>query len=361
MLFSIMFFSSAELAAPTNSYRVLFEAARAADEGGLAAIWTPERHFDPFGGMFPNPALTSAALAVATERLELRAGSLISPLHDSIRVAEEWSVVDNLSGGRAAISFGSGWNTNDFVFFPERYAARQAQMYAQIEEVRKLWRGEALQRINGSGKEIQVTLQPRPVRAELPVWVTSSGSAATFRGAGGIGANLLTHLIGQELSELSEKIRLYRSARAEAGYGGSTGTVTLMLHTYLRDDAQLARETAWKPFREYLRSAVKLEQRAAAGGGSISCGYSLPPSEMDEDPAVMEELLDLTCERYLDERALIGSPAGCSKVVSRLQSIGVNEIACLVDFGIPGDKLVEGIQGIRELKEKAALSVPASV
>ena len=55
-----------------------------------------------------------------TNRMQLRAGSLISPLHDAIRITEEWSLVDQLPAGRFAISFGSGWNVNDFVFFPER-------------------------------------------------------------------------------------------------------------------------------------------------------------------------------------------------------------------------------------------------
>jgi natural product biosynthesis luciferase-like monooxygenase protein len=356
MLFGLMFFSSAELAVPPDRYRLLFEAAKAADDAGLGAIWTPERHFDKFGGLFPNPALTSAALAVVTKRLDLRAGSLIAPLHDSIRIAEEWSVVDNLSGGRAAISFGSGWNTNDFVFFPDRYASRQAQMFTQIEEIRTLWRGESIVRTNGSGQETYITLEPRPVRRELPVWVTSSGSAQTFTSAGRIGANLLTHLIGQDLPGLAEKIRLYRTARAEAGHDPAAGTVTLMLHTYVRDDREEARNTAWAPFREYLRSAVKLEQRAAAGGGSISCGYNLPQAEdgLDNDPEVMEELLDLTCERYMDSSALIGSPESCLKIIESVESIGVDEIACLVDFGVPATRVVEGVSGIGKLRERAA-------
>ena len=42
-------------------------------------------------------------------------GSVVLPLHSPIRVAEEWSVVDNLSGGRVGISFAAGWQPNDHV------------------------------------------------------------------------------------------------------------------------------------------------------------------------------------------------------------------------------------------------------
>ena len=61
-------------------YRLLTEAARLADAAGFHSLWTPERHFGEFGGLYPNPAVTSAALATITERIQLRAGSLISPL-----------------------------------------------------------------------------------------------------------------------------------------------------------------------------------------------------------------------------------------------------------------------------------------
>ena len=124
MDFGIMFFSSSSQANDKRKYGLLIDAARYADEQGFTAIWTPERHFHEFGGLFPNPSLTSAALAMVTNNLQIRAGSLISPLHHPVRIAEDWSVIDNLSGGRVAISFGSGWNINDFIFFPERYATR---------------------------------------------------------------------------------------------------------------------------------------------------------------------------------------------------------------------------------------------
>ena len=47
-----------------DRYRLLLEGAKFADAHGFAAVWTPERHFHEFGGLYPNPALTSAAVAV---------------------------------------------------------------------------------------------------------------------------------------------------------------------------------------------------------------------------------------------------------------------------------------------------------
>ncbi|HEX8149201.1 MAG TPA: MupA/Atu3671 family FMN-dependent luciferase-like monooxygenase [Pyrinomonadaceae bacterium] len=356
MRFGIMFFSSAAAeAGGGGKYGLLLDAARYADERGFCAVWTPERHFHEFGGLFPNPSVVGAALAVLTRRVQLRAGSLISPLHDAVRIAEEWSVVDNLSGGRAAVSFGSGWNVDDFVFFPERYPTRHALMYEQIETVRRLWRGEPLVRANTFGKEVEIRLHPRPVQEELPVWVTSSGNAETFESAGAVGANLLTHLIGQNVEALAGKIERYRAARASHGHEPGGGTVTLMLHTFMGPDADAVRAKVRRPFREYLRSAISLEEKAAAGGGTISGGHKIAPHDIP--PAVMEELLDLTFERYYRTAALMGTTADCLPLVRQLEEAGVDEVACLIDFLDDAPAILESLTYVDQLR--AAVSAEA--
>lgn len=330
MEFGIMFFASGGDSRAAGKYGLLLEAARFADRHGFCAVWTPERHFHEFGGLFPNPSVLGAALATATERIQIRAGSLISPLHHVLRIAEEWSVVDNLSGGRAAISFGSGWNVDDFLFFPDRYASRHAVMYEQIEAVRRLWRGEERVEENSFGKPVRVSLYPRPVQPELPVWITSSGHVETFVSAGRHGANLLTHLIGQDLAALAGKIERYREALRESRGLGVPGKVTLMLHTFVGPDLEAVKARVRTPFREYLRSAISLEQLAAQGGGTISGGHRIEAQTIPAD--ALEDLLDLAFERYFQTGSLMGTPAICERTVAQLEEIGVDEIACLIDF-----------------------------
>src|SRR6185369_9306734 len=143
--FSLFYFSSDESATDAqNKYRLLLDGARFADENGFAAVWTPERHFHAFGGLYPNPAITSAVVAAITNQIQIRAGSVVLPLHNPIRVAEEWSVIDNVSRGRVGISFASGWHADDFVLAPENFADRKDVMMRDIETVRKLWRGESV-------------------------------------------------------------------------------------------------------------------------------------------------------------------------------------------------------------------------
>jgi len=352
MDFGIMFFSSSTQQAKGNRYRLVVEAAKFADEHGFCCVWTPERHFHEFGGLFPNPAITSAALSLITKRVQLRAGSLISPLNNSIRIAEDWSVVDNLSDGRVAISFGSGWNINDFVFFPERYAERHAIMYEQIEIIKKLWSGQGLAQVNSLGEEIEVSLYPGPRQKELPIWITSSGNAETFASAGALGANILTHLIGQNIEILDGKIQQYREARESHGFDPQQGVVSLMLHTFLGHDTAAVKAKVRSPFREYLRSAISLEENAARSGGVISGGHKIAPHEIP--PETMEELLDLTFERYFHTAALMGTPEDVQPLIWQLEQIGVNEIACLIDFLDDQDAIIESLTYLDHLRRSSS-------
>ncbi len=153
MGFSLFYFA-ADAGESGNKYRLLLEGAKFADTHDFEAVWTPERHFHPFGGLYPNPSLTSAAVAVVTNRIGIRAGSVVLPLHNPIRCAEEWSVVDNLSNGRVGLSFASGWHAGDFALAPGNFKDRRELMARGIETVRALWRGEAVTTPSGDGKDI---------------------------------------------------------------------------------------------------------------------------------------------------------------------------------------------------------------
>src|SRR3954467_2526117 len=127
MDFSLFYFAN-DSAAEGDRYRLLMEGAKFADTHGFTAVWTPERHFHSFGGLYPNPAVTGAAIAAVTSRVEIRAGSCVTPLHHPVRVAEEWSVVDNISQGRVGISVANGWHDRDFTLRPENFAERRDVM-----------------------------------------------------------------------------------------------------------------------------------------------------------------------------------------------------------------------------------------
>ncbi len=208
MHFGLMFFAASEDSLGAEKYRLVVDSARFGDREGFSSVWVPERHFTAFGGLYPNPAVLHAGLATCTSRIRLNAGSVVAPLHHPLRIAEEWAVVDNLSNGRVGVSFASGWNPDDFMFAPDRYADRHEQMVGAMQTVQRLWRGEAFEGTNGAGQPARVKVFPRPVQPELPVWMTVAGNPRNFERAGELGANLLTHLLDQDEEVLASRIAL---------------------------------------------------------------------------------------------------------------------------------------------------------
>ncbi|MEQ1701974.1 MAG: MupA/Atu3671 family FMN-dependent luciferase-like monooxygenase, partial [Ilumatobacteraceae bacterium] len=359
MDFSLFYFSGDEAEdAHTGKYRLLLEGAKFADANGFCAVWTPERHFHAFGGLYPNPAITGAAVAAVTERVAIRAGSVVLPLHHPAEIAEAWSVVDNLSNGRVGVAFASGWQPNDFVFRPANYADAKQVMFDSIEQVRRLWRGERLTFEGPEGMAVELATLPRPVQAELPVWVTTAGNPETFAQAGTAGAHLLTHLLGQSVEQLAPKLAAYRAARAAAGHDPATGTVTLMLHTFVGDDDDAVRATVREPLRNYLATAFNLVRDYAwsfptfqrPDGSKATHVADLADEEIANlAPAELDAVLEYAFQRYYDTSGLFGTPARVAPLVQELQRIGVDEIACLLDFGVANDQVLAALPHLADV------------
>ncbi|MFN9422820.1 MupA/Atu3671 family FMN-dependent luciferase-like monooxygenase [Gemmatimonas sp.] len=359
--FSLFYFSADEQGDGREKYRLLMDGARFADANGFEAVWTPERHFHAFGGLYPNPVVTSAAIAAITTQVGIRAGSCVLPLHHPARVAEDWAVVDNLSGGRVGVSIAPGWQPNDFVFRPEAYADAKQNMFRDIELVQRLWRGEAVT-FPGPRGPVEVRTLPRPVQPRLPLWVTTAGNPETFAQAGRAGANLLTHLLGQSLEELAPKIAAYRAAWRAAGHAG-VGRVTLMVHTFIGDDEEQVRETVRDSMIAYLRTSVNLIKQYAGVFPTLRQRPGSDGSDVDFaalNDEEMNALLEFSFERYFTTSALFGTAESAMAMVGRIRGCDVDEIACLVDFGLPTDLVLEHLRHLAALKTQAVRQFPGT-
>lgn len=362
--FSMFYFASDEGEYAEDKYRLLLEGAKFADANGFEAVWTPERHFHAFGGLYPNPAVASAALATITENVKIRAGSCVAPLHHPIRIAEDWALVDNLSKGRVGIAFAAGWHGRDFVLRPENFADRKGAMMRTLDQVHALWRGEEVEFEGHEGEKHKIRTLPRPIQKRLPTWVTVAGNPETYRMAGESGSHVLTHLLGQSLEDLEQKLEVYRQAWRKAGHEGD-GHVTLMLHTFVGEDGDRVREVVREPMKGYLRSSLDLVKQAAWSFPAFKNRVD-KPGEMDAllngglTPEDFEALLDFSFERYYQQSGLFGTPESCVEIVDRLRKIKIDEIACLVDFGVPTELVMQSLPHLQELKRRCDTAAAAA-
>ncbi|HEX5494936.1 MAG TPA: MupA/Atu3671 family FMN-dependent luciferase-like monooxygenase [Mycobacteriales bacterium] len=341
MRFGLFFFGSHEIPAdPGESpYAVLLEAARFADRNAFEFVSTPERHFTRFGGLFPNPALTSAAIAATTTRVQVRAGSLVPPLSDVVRLVEDWSMVDLISNGRVGLCFDTGREVDDATAPQDGYPGRRSPLLRQVDQIRALWRTRGA---TGPGRPGG----PHAGSGPLPVWVTAHGHPQSFAGAGRVGVNVLTHLVNTDPQDLAEHVRDYRKGRTAAGLDPDAGVVTLMQHTYVSDDrADVRAATA----ELVSRSGIDPPFGRCAGPDG---GVRTAPAGA-HDPVVTPVLRGAP-RRYAEEHALLGSVAGCADWVRRLAESGVDEIACVVDFVGDPDLFRRGLPGLAALRRACA-------
>jgi natural product biosynthesis luciferase-like monooxygenase protein len=329
-----------------DPYALVVEAAKQADAAGFEAVWLPERHFDRLGGPYPNPAVLAAAVAQVTTRIRIRAGSVILPLHDPLEVAEAWAMVDLLSHGRVDMAFGSGWNPRDFALSPDTFATAKDVLRTRLDELRRLWAGASAQRRSGNGETIEVTPHPAPSHPDLKVWIASTGSVETFAWAGRSGFNVLTMVLGGSMNDVADRLRIYRDARRDAGLDPAAGRVTLMLHTYCDPDPARTLALVKGPLTGYVRGALDLHIGARAGAP-------------DTDSAQRDRLADFAFHRYLRTASLIGTPEECRDMMRRAGAIGVNEIACLLDFGLPAADVLRSLERLAPLAGGMPASVPA--
>jgi natural product biosynthesis luciferase-like monooxygenase protein len=185
---------------------------------------------------------------------------------------------------------------------------------------------------------VSIDLHPPPVQRLPGFWLTTADVAETFVTAGELGFNVLTGLIQQAPAELAERIAIYRRARGSAALDPDEGRVTTMVHTFLDTGAASAMDRVRAPFTQYLRSFVSLwagqhEQRQFA----------------TLTDAAKEEMLRFAVERFARQRAMFGTVEQGLLLCDELERSGVDEVACLIDFGLPRSMVLEGMARIVEL------------
>lgn len=333
---SLFFFSADSAEREDGKYSTLIECAKFADEHGFAAVWTPERHFQRFGGLYGSPSVTGAALAVLTKRISIRAGSVVLPLQNPLRVAEEWAMIDNLSNGRVAIAAASGWHVNDFVLSPETYQDRHDDMFRKLAIIQRLWRGEKVSLPNGTGVATEIGILPAPIQKELPVWLTGS-SDDTFQSAGRLGFNVLTanFALKHDLKEFARKAQIYRDAIL--AHHGRRGHITLMAHTFVGENSEAIKAVARPALAQYLKVNVRMQQDHSVGIGE-NRGFS-GLSERES-----EKMINLQVNNDLHSPlSFIGTVEECARQATSLSESGVDEIACLIDFGIGHEDVMSSL------------------
>ncbi len=206
----------------------LLEEVELADEVGLDVFGVGEHHRPDFA--VSTPAVVLAAAAARTKRIRLTSAVTVLSSDDPIRVFQEFSAVDLLSGGRAEIMVGRGSFIESFPLFGydlRDYDALFEEKLAALLHLRET--GTSL-----AGHEVY----PQPVQQPLPVWVAVGGTPESAVRAGMLGLPMALAIIGGLAERFKPFAELHRRAAIEAGR--EQPPLSINSHGYIADTKQQA-------------------------------------------------------------------------------------------------------------------------
>lgn len=248
--------SSGTMISAAERLRNVVEEARLADEVGLDVFGVGEHHRPDFA--ISAPAVVLAAIAERTKRIRLSSAVNVISSDDPVRVFQEFSTVDLLSGGRAEIMAGRGSFIESFPLFgydlhdyDSLFAEKLEMLLALRTAERITWSGRHRAAIDDRG------VYPRPIQDLLPVWVAVGGTPESAVRTGRLGLPMALAIIGGEPARFAPFAELHRRAAEEAGHGRLP--MSINSHGFIGDDSQTAADDAW-PAMEALMNRIGRER-----------------------------------------------------------------------------------------------------
>ena len=243
---------------------------QAAEDLGYDSIWPAEHHFSEYG-FCASPALTLAAVARTTKRIRLGTGVVVLPFNHPIRVAEDYAMLDLLSGGRVDLGVGRGYQPSEFRGYGVDQTRSREIFDESLEIIRRAWTQDRFSFEGTHYRFHDVSIRPRPLQQpHPPIWMAAL-SEDTYEKAGRLGFNLLcSPVFGGSLPEARGRIQRYREALEAAGHDPATREIGALVMVYIGKTQEDARREFADPVIWYFRTfgkyvAPKLGQPAIEG------------------------------------------------------------------------------------------------
>jgi alkanesulfonate monooxygenase SsuD/methylene tetrahydromethanopterin reductase-like flavin-dependent oxidoreductase (luciferase family) len=301
-------------------YAELSDQAMLAEELGYDTLFLAEHHFDPYGTV-PNPAVALAYLAAKTRQLRL--GSAISVLsyHPAFEVAENYSMVDILSGGRVTLGVGSGYLAHELAGYGIDLATKRERYDENMAVLQKALTGARFS-YRGSHQTIdEMQLNVAPVQAlGLPIYVAvSAPPVAYYVGRQAQNMMFVPYSQLQSIADIGAVFREYRRGTGEAPIadGGArfVGDVAVAFHAHVAATDEEARARAKDPFELYLRTRQRAKHQSFE--------------------AIASE----------DGLSLVGSAQTVAAKLGRLYAEGVRHLMLVHNFGaMPADAAADSMR-----------------
>src|SRR5438105_12898851 len=294
-----------------------------AEEVGLHSAWIGEHHFSTLG-VLSCPDLVLAHVAARTKKIRLAPAVTVLPLHQPIRVAEQWATLDLLSGGRVDFAAGRGYDRREYAPFHVSFEDNQSIFDEGLEVVRKLWAADG--RISHHGKHYSfddVRITPKPVQRPIPAYVGSFSKPSIELAARlNCGVIVAPFAAAMTFGGLKQVADVYHDSCAK--YGTKPGRLMCSYFTHFADngaqeDAQRARQIRY--YRECVIPALPGDPKTA------------PPSYR-YFVEMVARLQTVKPEDLTDNSVLLGSAADITATLKKVEAAGFSEVILYFNVGL---------------------------
>jgi probable LLM family oxidoreductase len=234
---------------PEQRLKNLVEEVELADQVGLDVFGVGEHHRPDYA--VSAPSLVLAAAAVRTTRIRLTGAVTVLSSEDPVRVFQQFSTIDLLSGGRAEMMAGRGSFIESFPLFgydlddyDELFTEKLDLLLQLRESVRVTWSGKHRAALSDQ------PVYPRPVQDPLPLWIAVGGNPQSVVRAGALGLPMALAIIGGEPARFAPLAELHR--RAATQYRHHPQPISINSHGFVADTSQAAAESFYATYAEVM-------------------------------------------------------------------------------------------------------------
>ena len=309
-------------------YAQLVRQAEAAESLGYDSMFVAEHHFHEYG-VVPNPAVMLTALAARTRRLRLGPAIATLSYQNPLIVAENYAMVDVLSGGRLVLGTGSGYLKHEFAGFGIAPEEKRQRFDETLMLVRRLLAGERVTHAGKYHRLDDVAINLRPIQHPTPpIFVAALAREAAYH-IGRQGNRLMASPYASlaAFAEVGALEQEFRRGRAESGAGEDGDDAIYTFHAHVGASDAAARRAAEAPFNLYVET--RLYARRQTYDDVLANGLGL-----------------------------FGAAATVAEKVVALGRMGVRHVALLMDFGLMPEE--KALQSMRRFATEVAPRVRAA-
>jgi alkanesulfonate monooxygenase SsuD/methylene tetrahydromethanopterin reductase-like flavin-dependent oxidoreductase (luciferase family) len=310
-----------------------------ADAMGFDGVCVNEHHSNAYG-LMPIPGVMAGALARRTKNKIAVLGRALPLLNNPLTVAEEFAMLDNITGGRLVAGFVRGIGAEYHA-----WGANPAQSHDRFHEAHDLivqgWTRTGPFAFEGKYYHFNyVNVWPRPYQQpHPPIWIPSQGSRETIEWAAHPDRKYTYLQTFSPVSALARYMAMYRETAAKYGYQSTSGQVGWSIPTYCAETDEIAHREAKPHIEFFLNKLLRMPQEMLLPPGYLSLGSLQGIMQAKRAITGGPQTIDDVMEKGI---FLCGSPATLREKLEKYQSeIGFGYLLPTMQFGTLPHELVK--------------------